>query len=328
MPRHGGTDHQGVPAWDFSTNSNACGPCPQALEALQKAAASHYPDPQYIDLRQRLAALHNVAPGRILLATSGSEFIYRMTATTAHAGGHTVCLPLHSYSDYAMAAQAWGLETVHAPAPAQLLWGCEPSSPLGQVQPGLVAWVDGLMPGQQLVLDCAYSPLRLEGQPSLDTARLDKVWQLWTPNKALGLTGIRAAYVIAPASGANGLAVALDRMCASWPVGAHGVAMLQAWCSRPCQDWLAASLLVLREWKQHQQALCTSLGWACLPSDANFFCARVLVDDMPRALAQLRAQGVKLRHCAAFRLPDHVVRMRVMPPAGQDALLQAWAQVG
>ena len=34
MPRHGGTDHQGVPAWDFSTNSNACGPCPQALEAL------------------------------------------------------------------------------------------------------------------------------------------------------------------------------------------------------------------------------------------------------------------------------------------------------
>ena len=119
MPRHGGTDHQGVPPWDFSTNSNACGPCPQALEALQKADAAHYPDPQYIDLRQRLAALHGVAPGRILLATSGSEFIYRMTATTAHAGGHTACLPLHSYSDYAMAAQAWGLEVGYAPAPAQ-----------------------------------------------------------------------------------------------------------------------------------------------------------------------------------------------------------------
>ena len=328
MPRHGGTDHQGVPPWDFSTNSNACGPCPQALEALQKADAAHYPDPQYIDLRQRLAALHGVAPGRILLATSGSEFIYRMTATTAHAGGHTACLPLHSYSDYAMAAQAWGLEVVHDPVPAQLLWACEPSSPLGQAQPGLAAWVDRLQPGQQLVLDCAYTPLRLAGQPSLDTARLDKVWQLWTPNKALGLTGVRAAYVIAPASGASGLAVALDRMCASWPVGAHGVAMLQAWCTRPCQDWLAASLPVLREWKERQQALCTSLGWACLPSDANFFCARVLVDDMPRALAQLRAQGVKLRHCAAFRLPDHVVRMRVMSPTAQDMLLRAWEQVG
>ena len=142
------------------------------------------------------------------------------------------------------------------------------------------------------------------------------------------LERFRAAYVIAPASGASGLAVALDRMCASWPVGAHGVAMLQAWCTRPCQDWLAASLPVLREWKERQQALCTSLGWACLPSDANFFCARVLVDDMPRALAQLRAQGVKLRHCAAFRLPDHVVRMRVMSPTAQDMLLRAWEQVG
>jgi histidinol-phosphate/aromatic aminotransferase/cobyric acid decarboxylase-like protein len=49
---------------------------------------------------------------------------------------------------------------------------------------------------------------------------------------------------------------------------------------------------------------------------------------MPRALAQLRAQGVKLRHCAAFRLPDHVVRMRVMSPTAQDMLLRAWEQVG
>ena len=78
--------------------------------------------------------------------------------------------------------RSWSLQAIHDPAPAQLLWACEPSSPLGQAQPGLAAWVDGLQPGQQLVLDCAYSPLRLQGQPSLDAARLDKVWQLWTPN--------------------------------------------------------------------------------------------------------------------------------------------------
>ncbi len=327
MPPHGGTDHLGVAPWDFSTNSNACGPCPQVLEALAQADAAHYPDPQYTDLRQRLAALHNVASERILLATSASEFIYRMTAACAQAGARTVCLPLRSYSDYAMAAQAWGLEVGYAPAPAQLLWACEPSSPLGQAQPGLAAWVDGLVLGQQLVLDCAYTPLRLQGQPSLDQARRDMVWQLWTPNKALGLTGIRGAYGIAPAVGADGLAMALRRLCPSWPVGAHGVAMLQAWCTRPCQDWLAVSLGVLREWKERQQALCASLGWACLPSDTSYYCVRVLVDEMPRALAQLRAQGVKLRHCADFSLPDHVVRMRVMPPAGQDALLRGWERV-
>lgn len=42
---HGGTDALGVPAHDFSTNRNACGPCPQALDMLAQAHAAQYPDP-------------------------------------------------------------------------------------------------------------------------------------------------------------------------------------------------------------------------------------------------------------------------------------------
>lgn len=34
---HGGPDALGVPAHDFSTNANACGPCPDALDALRRA---------------------------------------------------------------------------------------------------------------------------------------------------------------------------------------------------------------------------------------------------------------------------------------------------
>ena len=44
---HGGPDAQGVPLWDFSTNANACGPCPEALAAVQQADATRYPDPAY-----------------------------------------------------------------------------------------------------------------------------------------------------------------------------------------------------------------------------------------------------------------------------------------
>ena len=33
---HGGPDALGVPRWDFSTNANACGPCPPALQAVQQ----------------------------------------------------------------------------------------------------------------------------------------------------------------------------------------------------------------------------------------------------------------------------------------------------
>ena len=42
---HGGTDALGIPAHDFSTNRNACGPCPLAVEALQAAHRAQYPDP-------------------------------------------------------------------------------------------------------------------------------------------------------------------------------------------------------------------------------------------------------------------------------------------
>ena len=336
---HGGPDALGVPRFDFSTNSNACGPCPHVLAAVQQADATRYPDPQYTALRQQLADFHGVAAARIVLAASASEFIHRISAVHR---GQGVCLPQHHYGDYLQAARAWGLEVMGTAAAgdgpaltpalsrprerekgsarrARLLWACEPSSPLGQPHPHLAALVDGLQAGQQLVLDCAYAPLRLDGAPSLDAARLERLWQMWTPNKALGLTGIRAAYAIAPLDADT---AALQALCPSWPVGAHGVALLQAWCAAASQQWLAQALPTLREWKQRQIAVCENLGWHCLPSTANFFCAQSRAADMPQLLQRLRAQGIKLRDATSFGLSGHV-RLGVLPPEAQDALVLA-----
>lgn len=58
---------------------------------------------------------------------------------------------------------------------------------------------------------------------------LDQLWQMWTPNKALGMTGVRAAYAIAPEHVTEQELTALRLLAPSWVVGAHGVAMLQAW---------------------------------------------------------------------------------------------------
>ena len=312
---HGGPDALGVPRFDFSTNSNACGPCPHALAAVQQADATRYPDPQYTALRQQLADFHGVAAARIVLAASASEFIHRISAVHR---GQGVCLPQHHYGDYLQAARAWGLASADA-ASARLLWACEPSSPLGQQHPHLAALVDSLQAGQQLVLDCAYAPLRLDGAPSLDAARLDRLWQMWTPNKALGLTGIRAAYAIAPLDADT---AALQALCPSWPVGAHGVALLQAWCAAASQQWLAQTLPTLRDWKQRQTALCENRGWRCLPSTANFFCAQPGATDVPQLLQRLRAQGIKLRDATSFGLSGHV-RLGVLPPEAQDALVLA-----
>ncbi|MFC5606646.1 aminotransferase class I/II-fold pyridoxal phosphate-dependent enzyme [Variovorax soli] len=310
---HGGPDALGVAAHDFSTNANACGPCPQAQAAVLRADASRYPDPGYGALRERLAHLHGVPPARIHLAASGSEFIMRMTAAVQRQGGQGVHAPRPGYGDYARAAMAHGMPLVPA-SEAQLAWHGDPASPTGQT-----TTPPELAPGAVGVVDMAYAPLRLEGSAS----GAPGFWQLWTPNKALGLTGVRAAYAVAPPSADEALVQTLDALMPSWPIGGHGVAMLESWTEPEVRQWLHDCLPVLREWKRRQQLLCESLGWRCLRSDASFFCAEPRTSDLPELLRHLRAaHGIKLRDTASMGLPGHV-RMNALPPASQDALQHA-----
>lgn len=334
-PLHGGPDAAGAPALDFSTNSNACGPCPEALRAVQVADATRYPDPAYTALREAVGAFHRVAPGRVVLAASASEFIHRITALAAAQGAMLAAVPVHSYGDYAQAAQARGLEVLPRTdmgmgTAGGLQWACEPSSPLGREDPALRAWAeDGehTAAAAWRVLDCAYVPLRLDAAgawnaappPHLPTA----CWQLWTPNKALGLTGVRAAYAIAP-PGCEAQVHALTALAPSWPVGAHGVALLQAWVQAEVQQWLVHSLAALRAWKARQQAVCVGLGWTVhAGSLANYFCAQPATATLQSDLQALRAGGIKLRDATSFGLPGSV-RLGVLAPAAQDALGAAW----
>lgn len=323
---HGGTDALGAPAHDFSTNANALGPCPLALLAIAQADASRYPDPASTRLKAALAGLHGVASERLLLLASASEGIQRFSAWAARTGGANgaeVWLPPHHYGDLSRAAEAWGLARTPDASRARLLWACEPSSPLGQAEAGLAERMAGLRPEQSLVLDQAYAPLRLSGTASLDGAALDRVWRLVSPNKALGLTGVRGAYAIAPLAARQAM-VELEALAPSWPLGAHAEAMLMAWTSPDTQRWLNEGLDTLREWKAAQMALCELLGWTVLPSEANYFVARLPeADDIEHLPALRRERGVKLRDGASFGLPGHV-RLGVRSPGDQAALRAAW----
>lgn len=309
---HGGPDASGAAEHDFSTNANACGPCPAALDAVRRADPTRYPDPAYTALRERLAAFHGVAAWRVVPAGSASEFIFRITGWAARRGMAAVAVPPHAYGDYAAAARAHGL-AVRIGTQAPLVWACDPASPTGASAPEVIP-----APDTVLVLDRAYDPLRLQGPSHWSAAALDAAWQLWSPNKALGLTGIRGGYAIAPLY-AQDAARELDALAPSWPLGAQAVALLDAACTPAVQRWLAGSRDTLREWKARQLGLCRELGWDCMDSVANFFCAVPGLAPPPPAL---RARGIKLRDCTSFGLPG-AVRLGVLPPASQDALAAA-----
>ncbi len=311
---HGGPDTLGIAQFDFSTNANACGPCPQAMLAVQLADATQYPDPSYTQLRMRLATFHAVEPARVLLAASASEFIFRMTGWAARHGLTNVVVPKHGYGDYVNSAEAFGLRCAQQISTHSLAWVCDPSSPLGQAADNLDELLNNC---PTVVLDRAYEPLRLQGALGITPQQLDQVWQLWTPNKALGMTGVRAAYAIAPLK-TKIQCEQLEALCPSWPVGAHGVAMLNAWVLPESQQWISDSLVTLRGWKARQLALCRDMGWQCLPSNANFFCVQ---PKEPPPMDVLRAHGIKLRDCTSFGLLQHW-RLSVQAPAAQDALVR------
>ncbi|MFT3801198.1 MAG: aminotransferase class I/II-fold pyridoxal phosphate-dependent enzyme [Burkholderiaceae bacterium] len=330
---HGGPDAEGPIDFDFSVNANACGPCPDLLDALAGVDAARYPEGGYLRVREAIARLHDVEAERVVIAGSGSEFIFRMTAAIARDGGRTVSVPRHAYGDYADAAAAWGLRVRRrnvAPAhecpahdaaaanvdpDADLVWACDPSSPLGRSEPAFAHRAP-------IVLDCAYEPLRLSGTGAWDGARRDRVWRLVSPNKALGSPGVRGAYVLAP-PGSERLVSALRRMAPSWVLGAHGVAMLDAWTRPPTQAWLLSSRERLRDWKRAQLAMLRALGWICADSETPFFCARppgpLARGGIRPLLDALRRDGIKLRDARSFGLDGHV-RISVQPPAAQRAL--------
>ena len=321
---HGGTDAWALPVCDFSTNSNTCGPCPITHVAITQVDATRYPDPGYAALCGKLAAFHGCEAWRIVIAGSASEFIFRITALAKLQGASSVYVPAHSFGDYAHAAQAWGLPLILEAKTAGLVWHCQPSSPLGQID-----FSDfETSPTAIQVLDLAYAPLQLSGQREAEGGRHDAVWQLYSPNKALGLTGLRAAYAIAPL-GSDLIVNQLAGLSASWPLGAHGVALLESWVAADVQTWLANSLQTLQIWKTRQIMLLESFGWTSQPSVTNFMCATPRLTNgltLEQALAALRSQGIKLRDASSFGLPGQV-RLSVQPPAAQDALQQTWLTI-
>jgi histidinol-phosphate aminotransferase len=202
-----------------------------------------------------------------------------------------------------------------ADASATLRWHAEPSSPLGQDS---AAPVDPA--ARPTVLDLAYAPLRLAGEPQWSTQQREAVFQLYSPNKALGLPGVRGAYAIAPAAAdwpVQAWCAALRQAEPSWPLGAHAVALLECWCEPAAQEWLAQARTTLRDWTASLRTGLTQLGLAPAGSVTPFLCAHLPAGARP---ALLRARGLAVRDTASFGLSGWM-RVSAQPPEAIAALI-------
>ncbi|MFG6468513.1 pyridoxal phosphate-dependent aminotransferase [Roseateles sp. BYS87W] len=319
LPVHGGPDGGPPVLHDFSTNASPLGPPPALLNAVMQADRSRYPDPHYRALRSLLGDERRVLP-----TAGGAEGIRRLTLAAHLTGRREVWAPEPGFGDYALAAQALGM-AVRAyaspedirPSATALVWICEPCNPTGAsvaTWPTLQAGAHGAL----VVVDRAYEPLRLHGAtPALPPG----AWQMVCPNKALGLTGVRAGYLVAPEADAV-WAQALS-LAPSWVLSAEGVALLTHWLTADTQAWLAQARATLRSWTAQQRNLLAGLGWEQLPSTTPFWLARPPHHD---TAARLREHAIAVRDATSFGLPGWV-RVSTQTPAAQQALRQVLMQM-
>jgi histidinol-phosphate aminotransferase len=319
LAEHGGPDGSPGIAHDFSTNASPVGPPPALLAAVHAAERHRYPDPGYQALRRRLAGSGDDA--LVLPTAGGAEGIRRLTLAALLSGRREAWVPQPGFGDYALAAQALGLTVRPYAAPADirpaapaLVWICEPCNPTGESR---AVW-PALDDSHLVAIDRAYEPLRLHGEaPGLPAG----AWQLVCPNKALGLTGVRAGYLLAPA--ADEVWARALSLVPSWVLSAEGVALLMHWPDEDTAHWLAGARQQLMAWTASQRAMLAELDWVQRPSCTPFWLARPPRADMaPR----LRERGIRVRDAASFGL-DGWVRVSAQPPHSQAALQQALLEI-
>jgi histidinol-phosphate aminotransferase len=342
---HGGPDLGPAVRWDFSSNANAFGPVAGVAEALAQAERQSYPEPSYLALRQHLAAVGLGAVDRLLPTAGNAEAIRRLTLAARQAGVAEVWVPEPGYGEYRAAAEALGL-AVHRhrgaadlarlveawPPGRRLVWLCEPCNPTGQ-DVHASTWqalaghcLASQAEGAVWALDRAYAPMRLDGLDPIPRALADACWQLWSPNKALGCTGVRAGMMVAPTTltaAASALQRTAQSVAPSWVLSAEGVALLQAWMGPVVQAALVAQRATWAEALHRQQAALQALGWTVQASVVPFFLARPPA-GMPvsAVLCALRDRGIRLRDATSLGLPGWC-RLRAMPAPAQQALVDA-----
>ncbi|MHA0044212.1 aminotransferase class I/II-fold pyridoxal phosphate-dependent enzyme [Deinococcus sp. PEB2-63] len=320
LPRaaHGGPDAQAFTGLDFSVNTNPYGPNPRLIQAVRDADHAHYPDPTYARVRERLAAWHATEADGVALATGASDLLHRLTR--AFLGGGDTLLSLHApFGELGRAAalQRASVQVVPAlpatlPARTRLVYAGYPHNPTGHAPTlgELLAAADTCAAaGALLIVDEAYAPFTALPVPPRHPALV----RVLSPGKAHGIVGARPAYALA----APPVVAALDNLAPAWHVTAATAAVLAALPHGA--RFLAETLPRVAA---HASELAADLGRLGRTEHAGTPFMTLRVGDAAAVTADLRAEGIRVRDCASYGLPD-CIRVSTRLPGENAALLRA-----
>jgi histidinol-phosphate aminotransferase len=334
-PAHGGIDRAELRRFrvdpekvlDFSVSVNPFGPPPGMREAIAQAAVDIYPDSDSSEVRELLAAKLHVAPENIFVG-SGSTEIIRLIGTAFFDADDRVVIPQPTYGEYETACQLVGArllkpwmlgevdfrlnlkrlkELIDEYRPSGLFL-CNPNNPTGEyLARDIVNNLRYTLGRGVFILDEAYVAFTETPWNSLELIDTDHLIVVRSMTKDFALPGLRLGYAVSSKS----FIALLDRVKPPWNVSS--IAQAAAKFVLGQDDYLADCALKLREARGFLVNGLRQLGFAVIPSDANFFLVKV--GDAAGFREALLHQGIIVRNCASFGMPTYI---RLAPRSLED----------
>lgn len=322
----------------LNTNENPYGPSPRVLEALRAEAAESlrlYPDPNADRLKRTLADYHGVTPAEVFVGNGSDEVLAHVFLALLKQDA-PLLFPDISYSFYPVYCGLYGIDYRQIPltaameidvdaydAPCGGIIFPNPNAPTGHLLP--LAAIERLLTrhaDRVVVIDEAYVAFGGESAIPL-VARHPNLLVVQTLSKSRSLAGLRVGFAI----GQPELIEALERVknsFNSYPLDRF--AMAGAIAAFEDEGYFQEMRQAVIRSRTKLAADLEALGFAVLPSAANFVFVTHPGHDAGRLAAALRERGIIVRH---FRQPriEQYLRITVGTPAECDALVAALADL-
>jgi len=320
----------------LNTNENPYGPSPKALEAMRgeiNDSLRLYPDPNGDHLKQAVADYYGITAAQVFVG-NGSDEVLAHIFHGLFQHDAPLLFPDISYSFYPVYCGLYGIAYEQVPLDEQFQIRVEdyrkpnagiifpnPNAPTGCLMP--LQAIEQLLqqnPDSVVVVDEAY--IDFGGQTAISLVdRYDNLLVTQTLSKSRSLAGLRVGLAV----GHPDLIEALERIknsFNSYPldraaiVGAAAAFADRAYFQQTCQKVIDSREALVAELQVR--------GFEVLPSAANFVFARHPRHDAAALAAQLREQGVIVRHFKQARI-DQFLRITIGTPEMNQALLDALA---
>ena len=304
----------------LNTNENPYPPSPKVLAATQAAVDDRlrlYPNPTAQGLRVRLAKLHGLKPGNVIVGNGSDELLALATRAFVEPGRDCVQYFTPSYSLYPVLTDIHNARRHEVPLPADfslptvqelrrdkrwdfkaaLTFVTTPNAPSGCGY--ATADLDALCRAQKgvVILDEAYVDFAGENAMAL-AAKYDHVLVSRTFSKAYSLCFQRIGYFVGPAK----LIEALDKIRDSYNV--NGLGQVAAEATLKQMPYYRANFRKIIELRERTTEQLAALGFQTLPSATNFILTKPPRFAARTWLKRLRERKILVRWLTDARVKD------------------------